>query len=58
MLQFPLKDTTIVPYGGYAVFIFRAENRGWWLPHSLIGFSEVEGMVAVIRDTKHKYIIH
>ena len=27
------KDTVIVPYGGYTVIRFVADNPGWWLRH-------------------------
>ena len=47
--QFPLKNTLMVPYGGYAVIRFRIDNRGWWLLHSHIEISLLEGMAIVLR---------
>ena len=49
--NFPLKDTVIVPYGGYTVIRFIADNPGWWLLHCHIEIHQLEGMAAVVRET-------
>ena len=49
--SFPLKDTVIVPYGGYTVIRFIADNPGWWLLHCHIEIHQLEGMAAVVRES-------
>ena len=44
------KDTVIVPYGGYTVIRFVADNPGWWLLHCHIEIHQLEGMAAVIKE--------
>lgn len=34
----PLKDTVIVPDGGYTILRFEANNPGWWLFHCHLEF--------------------
>ncbi|XP_078581081.1 uncharacterized protein LOC144864666 [Branchiostoma floridae x Branchiostoma japonicum] len=46
----PLKDTVIVPVGGYVVLRFLADNPGWWFVHCHIEIHQVEGMAMVIRE--------
>lgn len=36
LLRPPLKDTVIVPVGGYVVLRFVAENPGWWLAETTV----------------------
>ena len=44
------KDTVIVPYGGYTVIRFIADNPGWWFFHCHIEIHQLEGMAAVINE--------
>ena len=44
------KDTVIVPYGGYTVIRFIADNPGWWLLHCHIEIHQLEGMATVVRE--------
>ncbi|CAH1266280.1 Hypp3333 [Branchiostoma lanceolatum] len=46
----PLKDTVIVPVGGYVVLRFLADNPGWWFMHCHIEIHQVEGMAMMIRE--------
>jgi len=45
------KDTVIVPYGGYTVIRFVADNPGWWLLHCHIEIHQLEDMAVVIKET-------
>ena len=44
------KDTVIVPFGGYVVIRFIADNPGWWFFHCHIEIHQLEGMAAVINE--------
>jgi len=44
------KDTVIVPFGGYTVIRFLADNPGWWLIHCHIEIHQLEGMAAVVKE--------
>ncbi|KAI8511617.1 hypothetical protein Bbelb_107170 [Branchiostoma belcheri] len=46
----PLKDTVIVPVGGYVVLRFRADNPGWWFVHCHIEVHQLEGMAMMLRE--------
>ncbi|XP_035663347.1 L-ascorbate oxidase-like [Branchiostoma floridae] len=46
----PMKDTVIVPVGGYVVIRFTADNPGWWFVHCHIEIHQVEGMAMMIRE--------
>ncbi|XP_013378830.1 L-ascorbate oxidase isoform X1 [Lingula anatina] len=46
----PLKDTVIVPFGGYVVIRFKADNPGWWLVHCHLEFHHLEGMAMVLQE--------
>ncbi|XP_019647142.1 PREDICTED: laccase-1-like [Branchiostoma belcheri] len=46
----PLKDTVIVPVGGYVVLRFRADNPGWWFVHCHIEIHQLEGMAMMLRE--------
>ena len=46
----PLKDTVMVPYGGYVVVYFKADNPGYWFLHCHIEVHQLEGMGVVIRE--------
>ena len=50
----PLKDTVIIPAGGYAVVYFRANNPGYWFLHCHIEVHQLEGMAVVINDSTGK----
>ena len=45
-----LKDTVIVPAGGYVAFSFNADNPGYWLLHCHIEVHQLEGMAVVIEE--------
>ena len=44
------KDTVIVPFGGYTVIRFEADNPGWWFFHCHIEIHQLEGMAALIQE--------
>ncbi|KAL3853436.1 hypothetical protein ACJMK2_016973 [Sinanodonta woodiana] len=46
----PLKDTLIVPSGGYAVVRFRADNPGLWTMHCHMDPHHVEGMSLLVNE--------
>ena len=46
------KDTVIVPFGGYAVVRFIADNPGLWFLHCHIEPHQLQGMAAVISELK------
>ena len=48
--QFAKKDTVMVPYGGYTVIRFIADNPGWWFFHCHIENHQISGMAAVVRE--------
>ena len=50
----PLKDTLLIPAGGYAVVYFKTDNPGWWFLHCHIEVHQLEGMGVIIdeRGTK------
>ena len=45
-----VKDTVIVPFGGYTVIRFLADNPGWWLLHCHIEIHQLEGMAVVVQE--------
>jgi len=45
-----MKDTVHVPYGGYVVVRFKADNPGWWLSHFHILPHHANGMVMFFRE--------
>ncbi|CAH1796369.1 unnamed protein product [Owenia fusiformis] len=45
----PLKDTVLVPVGGYVVIRFRADNPGFWYSHCHIEFHNEEGMALIFK---------
>ena len=45
-----LKDTVIVPAGGYVVFSFNADNPGFWFLHCHIEVHQLEGMAVIIEE--------
>ena len=47
----PLKDTLVIPPGGYAVVYFRANNPGWWLMACHVLDHFFEGMGLTIYET-------
>ena len=48
--NFSLKDTVIVPFGGYTIIRFEVNNPGWWFIHCHIEIHQLNGMVAVVRE--------
>ena len=46
----PLKDTLLIPSGGYAVVYFKANNPGYWFLHCHIEVHVLNGMSAVIAE--------
>ena len=46
----PLKDTILIPAGGYAVVYFKADNPGWWFLHCHIEVHQLEGMGVIIDE--------
>ena len=45
-----LKDTVIVPAGGYVVVAFLADNPGYWFLHCHIEVHQLEGMGVLIES--------
>ena len=50
----PLKDTVLIPAGGYAVVYFKANNPGYWFLHCHIEVHQLEGMGVVISQAVDK----
>ena len=48
--SYAAKDTVIVPFGGYVVIRFIADNPGWWFFHCHIEIHQLEGMAALIQE--------
>lgn len=48
--SYPLKDTILIPAGGYAVVYFRSNNPGIWFLHCHIGDHQVTGMAMAISE--------
>ena len=49
-----LKDTIMVPAGGYAVIQFRSDNPGFWFMHCHIVPDLLEGMAVVINEVEKR----
>lgn len=45
-----LKDTVIVPAGGYVVIAFEANNPGYWFMHCHIEPHQLEGMAVIVQE--------
>ncbi|BFZ22137.1 hypothetical protein BsWGS_25176 [Bradybaena similaris] len=45
----PIKDTVIVPDGGYTIIRFKADNPGFWLFHCHVEFHSEAGMAMVFQ---------
>ncbi|XP_027212523.2 uncharacterized protein [Penaeus vannamei] len=43
----PLKDTVLVPNGGYTIIRFTADNPGWWIMHCHFMYHSEMGMAAL-----------
>ena len=52
----PLKDTLLIPAGGYAVVYFKTDNPGWWFLHCHIEVHQLEGMGLIINEEGKKTI--
>ena len=50
----PMKDTVIVPPGGYVVIRFTNDNPGWWFLHCHIEPHLLEGMAMVIEERREE----
>ena len=50
----PLKDTILIPAGGYAVVYFTSDNPGWWFLHCHIEVHQLEGMGVIIDEGGNK----
>ena len=50
----PLKDTVLIPAGGYAVVYFKTDNPGWWFLHCHIEVHQLEGMGVIINEGGNK----
>ncbi|XP_003391661.2 PREDICTED: laccase-15-like, partial [Amphimedon queenslandica] len=50
----PLKDTLLIPAGGYAVVYFKTDNPGWWFLHCHIEVHQLEGMGVIINEEGKK----
>ena len=50
----PLKDTVLIPFGGYAVLYFTADNPGYWFLHCHIEVHQLEGMGVIISEAVDK----
>uniref|UniRef100_A0A1X7TUL5 Laccase n=1 Tax=Amphimedon queenslandica TaxID=400682 RepID=A0A1X7TUL5_AMPQE len=50
----PLKDTLLIPAGGYAVVYFKTDNPGWWFLHCHIEVHQLEGMGVIINEKGFK----
>lgn len=48
--RYILKDTVIVPAGGYVVVAFPADNPGYWFLHCHIEVHQLEGMGVLIEE--------
>ena len=48
--KFALKDTVIIPYGGYTTIRFVVDNPGWWFFHCHIEEHQLQGMAAIIKE--------
>lgn len=47
----PLKDTVVIPRGGYVVIRIRANNPGLWLLHSLCDYQTSYGMSLMLNES-------
>lgn len=47
----PLKDTVVIPRGGYVVIRIRANNPGLWLLHSLVDHQTSYGMSLMLNES-------
>ena len=47
----PLRDTIVVPAGGYAVVYFKSDNPGWWFLHCHVLDHMIEGMSVMLYET-------
>ena len=50
----PLKDTIIIPFGGYAVVYYTSNNPGYWFLHCHIESHQLHGMNVVIGEKVSK----
>ena len=50
----PLKDTLLIPAGGYAVVYFQSDNPGYWFLHCHIEVHQLEGMAVIIQEASEQ----
>jgi FtsP/CotA-like multicopper oxidase with cupredoxin domain len=50
----PLKDTVIVPSGGYVILRFKADNPGIWFMHCHIEIHNLDGMTMLVKEAEDK----
>ena len=48
--HYPLKDTILIPAGGYAVVYLKADNPGVWFLHCHIGDHQITGMSMALSE--------
>lgn len=46
----PLKDTIIVPPGGYVVGYFKTDNPGYWFLHCHVEIHQLSGMAVALKE--------
>lgn len=51
LVNAPLKDTVVIPRGGYVVIKIRANNPGLWLLHSLGDYQTSYGMSLMLNES-------
>ncbi|XP_055883275.1 uncharacterized protein LOC106072733 isoform X3 [Biomphalaria glabrata] len=51
----PIKDTIIVPTGGYVVVRFKADNPGLWLMHCHIELHNTDGMALLFNEARESH---
>uniref|UniRef100_A0A7E4WDR5 Plastocyanin-like domain-containing protein n=1 Tax=Panagrellus redivivus TaxID=6233 RepID=A0A7E4WDR5_PANRE len=50
----PVRDTVMIPMGGYIVIRFRATNPGWWYAHCHLMLHQMAGMAFALRVGEHE----
>ena len=50
----PMKDSLVVPAGGYAVIRFRSDNPGKWLLHCHLAIHSISGMSVALNEAKEE----
>ncbi|XP_071083033.1 uncharacterized protein [Haliotis cracherodii] len=50
----PLKDTVVVPSGGYVVLRFKADNLGLWYLQSMVDIHNTNGLAVLVDESTSK----